>query len=385
MTLWTGVARIGDQKMNLFPTCKAQRKDDDCAFIVDIYRGLLGRDPDEDGMRHFSKMLKNRDLDRVGLINAILSSNEFNSRLAGGAQHQEDEPRGCSRSEAEAVFSKFRKHQESGRHGFVTNFLGGLTDVRFVALDSLSGVAEGYPIPGNFHGDTLEWIGTLRSASDADSSFNMLELGAGWAPWCVIGYIAAKQRGIGSIKVIAVEGDAGHIKFILQTFAANGIGPDVGEAIHGVVGLTDGEALFPKAIDASRVYGGTAALSEADKTVGAFAEFTASQFALLEGAEQLPCFSLTTLMRDFDKLDLIHCDIQGAEGNLFENAIDLVSSKVKRIVVGTHSFKIDRQLASLFPKNNWELEGINACVMRESDRKPIIVHDGVQVWRNSRF
>jgi hypothetical protein len=72
----------------------------------------------------------------------------------------------------------------------------------------------------------------------------------------VIGYLAAKQRGISEIKLIAVEADAGHIPFIRENFAVNGINPDIGEAIHGVVGATDGEALFPKATDASRVYGG---------------------------------------------------------------------------------------------------------------------------------
>ena len=245
-------------------------------FIADMYHRLLGRDPDELGMRTFSNMLKSGNLDRVGVINAILSSPEFSSRLASNRQ-QENVTRGSLRSEAEAVFGRFQKYRGPGRTGFVTNFLGGLTDVRFVAgIDSLSGRVEEYPIPGNFHGDTLEWIGTLRSALDARDSFTMLELGAGWAPWCVIGYIAAKQLGIEKIKVIAIEGDAGHMDFIRETFAANGIGPDVGVAIHGVVGLTDGEAFFPKASDASRVYGGAAAFSVAEKAEGAFADFSAS-------------------------------------------------------------------------------------------------------------
>jgi hypothetical protein len=89
----------------------------------------------------------------------------------------------------------------------------------------------------------------------------MIELGAGWAPWCVIGYLAAIQRGLSKIRVIGVEGDAGYIKFIQETFAADGIGPDVEKAVHGVVGVTDGDALFPEANDASRVYGGVAAFS----------------------------------------------------------------------------------------------------------------------------
>jgi Domain of unknown function (DUF4214) len=371
--------------MKLFPAPKVQTNPEDHSFIEDAYRGLLGRDPDEVGMRHFSKMLRSGLLDRVGLIKAIVSSKEYKGHLAGGTQQRDNEPRGCRRSEAEAVFAKFQQHRGAGRSGFVTNFLGGLTDVRFVGFDSLSGTVEGYPIPGNFHGDTLEWVGALRSVLDADNSFIVLELGAGWAPWCVITHVAAKQRGIEKIKVIGVEGDVGHISFIRETFAANGIGPHVGTAIHGIVSITDGKALFPKANDPSRVYGGIAAFSAEEKATGAFADFVASQSALVEDVEQLPCFSLPTLMREFDQVDLIHCDIQGAEASLFANTIELVSAKVRRIVVGTHSFDIDRQLVCLFPRHNWNLEGINPCVMREQEGKPILVHDGVQVWRNTRF
>ena len=40
-----------------------------------------------------------------------------------------------------------------------------------------------------FHGDTLEWVGALRAALEASGTFTMIELGAGWAPWCVIGTI----------------------------------------------------------------------------------------------------------------------------------------------------------------------------------------------------
>ncbi len=109
----------------------------------------------------------------------------------------------------------------------------------------------------------------------------------------------------------------------------------------------------------------------AEKARGAFADFSVSQSALVEAVEQVPCFSLATLTRDFDQVDLIHCDIQGGEANLFANVIDLVSAKVKRIVVGTHSFEIDRQLASPFPKNGWDLEGFDACRMREEGGKQL--------------
>jgi FkbM family methyltransferase len=211
----------------------------------------------------------------------------------------------------------------------------------------------------------------------------MLELGAGWAPWCVIGYMAARQCGIAEIKLIAVEGDVGHVDFIRETFAANKIGPDAGKGIHGVVGVTDGEAFFPKANDASRVYGGAAAFSEADRKAGAFAEFVASQSNLVEEVERLPCYSLATLMQDFDHVDLIHCDIQGAELEVLNSSIDHLSAKVKRIVIGTHSFEIERNLACLFPKAHWKLEAMNACLMTEQNGRATVIRDGVQVWRNT--
>jgi FkbM family methyltransferase len=359
---------------------------DDQEFITDIYRGLLNRDPDETGMRHFSDMLRNGTLDRVDLIMAILSSTEFASRKLARSTSLGNEPRGCGRSEAEAVFSRFRKYEGTGRPRFITNFLGGLTDITFLNLgDAYSGIVEDYPIPGNFHGETLEWIGTLRSVLDAKDTFTMLELGAGWAPWCVIGYLAAKQVEIAKINLLAVEGDRGHIDFIRQTFAANGISSSIGRIIHGVAGTTDGDALFPKATDASRVYGGTAAYSETEQTAGVFADFVASQSSLVEQVEKLPCFSLATLMRDYDQVDLIHCDIQGAEANLFADTIEMVSTKVKRVVIGTHSFEIDRCLGSLFSKHGWDLEGINVCDMIEDGERLVVALDGVQVWKNTRF
>jgi FkbM family methyltransferase len=371
--------------MKLFRSQEARNQLPDDRFIADVYRGILGRDPDEVGMRHYSAMLKSGTLDRVGLIASFVSSGEFAVRVAGAPAGRGNEPQGCLRSEAEEVFGKFQKYQGSGSPGFITNFLGVLTDVRFVGLDSLSGAVEGYPIPGNFHGDTLEWVGVLRSVLDARNSFTMLELGAGWAPWCTVGHLAAKQRGMPKIKVIAIEGDPGHVAFIRDTFAINGVGPDIGKAIHGVAGVMDGEALFPKANNPSQVYGGVAAFSEAQKMCGAYAEFTASHSALVEEIERVPCFSLATLLREYSELDLIHCDIQGEEANLFAHSIEVVSAKVKRVVVGTHSFHIDRAVACLFAKNDWDLEGIVACVMREDSNRPVIVHDGVQVWRNKYF
>jgi hypothetical protein len=110
-------------------------------FIVHIYRVLLGRDPDETGIRHYGAMLESGKLDPVGLINSILSSGEFASRMVGG------ESNCCLRSEAEDVFRRFEKYQGPGSPGYVTNFLGGLTDVRCAAGPHQPRASSGTALP----------------------------------------------------------------------------------------------------------------------------------------------------------------------------------------------------------------------------------------------
>jgi hypothetical protein len=89
-------------------------------------------------------------------------------------------------------------------------------------------------------------------------------------------------------------------------------------------------------------------------------------------------------MRDYGQVDLIHCDIQGAEANLFADTIEMVSTKVKRVVIGTHSFETDRRLGSL-SQHGWDLEGINVCEMIEDGERLVVALDGLQVWKNTRF
>ncbi len=109
-------------------------------------------------------MLKSGSLDRVGLINAILSSPEFKSRLAGTTQYQENDPRGCLRSEAEAVFGSLPK-APGPRTPWICHKFSRRVDGREIrsrypfALWYSRGISN----TGNFHSDTLEWIGTLRS------------------------------------------------------------------------------------------------------------------------------------------------------------------------------------------------------------------------------
>ena len=94
---------------------------------------------------------------------------------------------------------------------------------------------------------------------EAQGSFAIVELGAGWAPWCAIAHRGARMRGIEKIRVVAVEGEAGHVGFIHEHLRDNGVPAEAARVLHGIAGPRDGVAEFPRHQRASSDYGGAAA------------------------------------------------------------------------------------------------------------------------------
>jgi FkbM family methyltransferase len=340
---------------------------------------ILGRTPDAELVEYHLRL---GFPDRFALGKYMLNTDEFRrgTRCPGviWALIESREPIGILASEAEEVFGSFTKYNGLGHPGYVTSFLGCVNNIKVSSgLKIWDGAIEDYPFRGNIHGSMMEWVGTLKAVLGANNVFRMLELGAGWGPWCVVGYIAAVQRGISEIQVVGVEGDAGHIKYMEENFAANGLKPGSYSIIPGVVGLADGEAIFPKAKDPSEVYGGVPAFPTRGDDQYPFNHFMKQYSEFVDQVERVPAVSLETLMAGFPTVDLVHCDIQGSELDLFTNVIELISRKVKRVVIGTHSWQIDHGLIGLFSTHGWLLEGAEDCLYLEGT-----FHDGTQVWRN---
>ena len=341
-------------------------------LVVAMYRSLLDREPDEGGLLHFTRELVSSRLTAPTFAGVVATSDEFRSRqglVAGLAR-----PAGCTQQEAMAVYEQFGRYTRAGRPGYITNFLGGLTATRYVNLPNLGGHVEGYPIPRNFHAEMLEWVGTLRAVLDAKGSFTMMELGAGWAPWCTVGIIAAGQKGLAS-DVTAVEGDADHVEFIQTSFQENRHAPRNCHILHGIVGAQDGQARFPRVRDASIAYGSAAQYGEAGNAGG----------ELASEMDILPCYSLGSLLKDHARVDLIHCDVQGAEHDIFAAAMPVVTQKVRRVLIGTHSLALDRSLIKLCSTAGWDCEGIEAATIVESGGHAHLNCDGTQLWRNDRL
>jgi len=260
--------------------------------------------------------------------------------------------------------------------GFFNDFLGAKTRISYLpaAYGAKSGTVEGPPNSSRqgMHGPA-EWLGTLKSVLEARGELVAVELGAGWAPWLVTVAVAAQKLGIKDVRLIGVEGSLEHVEFCRQHFRDNGLDPDAHQIVHAVAGACDGVARFPKLLDPSDHYGANAAFDGEETGAGAG----------LGAWEEIPSLSLETILKGVERVDILHCDIQGAETQVFTPAMPRLGESTRRIVVGTHSRKIESELLDLFSENGWDLEHEQPCLIKQHrDGRIMLMRDGEQIWRN---
>ncbi len=308
----------------------------------------------------------------------------------------------------EETIRSFPRYEGAGEPGYITDFLGVRTSVGiFSGFPQYSGMVEGYPVPCNFHANAIEWAGVLRSVAEAGERFVAMELGAGWGPWLITGGFAARRKGIRDIRLVGVEGSAKHLRFMHEHFRINGFNPEEHTLLHGAAGTYDGVARFPVIEDDKDNWGAEAAYQTKLSTPppqrsGGWKRWLRPAVHALRRAkarllgkpsphseaaamEKLPCYSLATLVKPFERVDLIHVDIQGAEYDVIACARLALRQKVRRMVIGTHGRFIEERLINELSSQGWALESEEACAFDEHEGIVHMARDGCQVWRNRRF
>jgi len=338
------------------------------------YRLFLGRSPE-------NIATLSRHLDGSPSLNDIrqrfAKSNEFREYLAALKQPSADS----------AVLAAFPAYTGPGAEGFLTDFIGTRTRCSYLpdSYALASGIVEGMPGTERFglH-EPPEWDGTLRSVLEAKSRFVAVELGAGWGPWLVAGARAAQLNGITEVHLAGVEGALGHYEFMLQHFRDNGLDPAKHNLLHAVVGVEDGVAHFPRLDVPSADWGAEARYGAGGSPERHLAADSASQ--MVKTFDEVPCVSITTLLATLPPVDLLHCDIQGAEGEVLPAAVEVLSQRVRRIIVGTHGRAIEERLMAAFGANGWILEHESPCRFNQgANGTMVLTGDGTQVWRNVRL
>jgi FkbM family methyltransferase len=276
------------------------------------------------------------------------------------------------------TMSKYAASDVAPTEGYLTNYLGVKIDPLFfpTILDGKDNTIESMPQPNNWHADIAEFAAALRAVDLSGSTFTVLELGCGWGCWLNNTGAAARRAGK-KVKLLGIEGDAGHVEFANQSLKTNEFLSSEYSIMHGIAAATKGSALFPKQSAAGVQWGLEPVFGASDKQIAK---------ALSEGThDKLEMIALSDIIIENGKLDLLHIDIQGGEDDLLRDSIETCNSSVSYIVIGTHSRFIEGTLEKLMFNNDWVLEVDRPAISSLENGVQTLRVDGVQGWRNRRI
>lgn len=290
--------------------------------------------------------------------------------------------RGYTRADL-AVFEPF-DIKPAPTPGFVTDFHGARarTSLLWDTARPLDGMVLPRPIPADYHAETIEWVGMLRSVLEARGGYAVMEVGAGMGPWLVAAGVAARLRGLAPIRLAGIEADPARFAAMRQNLADNGFDPDAQILIQGAGGVTAGVAHWPVREDARN-----------DAGMRPVRDGVAEDTVYYEGevgrTTTVKVHALGPLLASEPRWDLLHIDIQGGEGELCAGAIDAMSQHVRRLVVATHSRVLDGSVMATMRAAGWRLEAEKPTRFIPQDDvaslERMATHDGTQVWRNPRL
>ena len=269
--------------------------------------------------------------------------------------------------------------------GFHKDCFGVKTKYTFFRSESGTSLYRELPFPDNgLYGEMIEILSTCFAVDAGEQDMVVYEFGAGFAPWLVVSANFALKRGVDSLRLVAVEADPERLPLIDDHFANNGL-PKAGEPhplvstkiVHAAVSDAPGELHF-------------SAQSIHDWGGGVSSDVAETDYRGMQAATvAVPALPVDVLLKDETLVDLIHFDIQGFEYRSIAAAAETMNSKVKSIIIGTHSRVIEGQLIDHLRKNGWLLVFEKPCKFNPTSRLPDLTgatyFDGTQFWINPRF
>lgn len=266
------------------------------------------------------------------------------------------------------VFRHFKCWEGVVQAGYNADFVGTITRASFhkgaFCYKYPTFVATDYP---EFDEEYFPWIDVLESILAAGDQFVMMELGAGYGKWLVRAVKALRLISNMPYQLIGVEAEPEHFQWMKLHFMDNGIKPEKHLLIEAAVSDQDGHVMFET---------GRSNEHYTHKIVTDISSPSVS-------VKQVPAVSLRSLLKSFDKIDLIDLDVQGSELIILKASAEELRDKVKRVHIGTHSTAIEYGLRSLFSDMGWEC--LNDYLYQQECPTPygtVKFDDGVQTWVN---
>ncbi len=293
------------------------------------------------------------------------------------------------------VFESFGTWEGWADPGWDVNFLGVRTRVSFFSLyeqladfSTRRWVTAGQPVANE---DYFEWITLLEAVTQADDSFTMVELGAGWGKWIVNGVAALRFRSHLPYRIVGVESEPTHFRWMKQHLKDNDV--DLGRAtlIEAAAAVEDGSIWFHVG-EAADWYGQSIAEPPGEESRPSLVEQlrgflrTGERHTEARTVQRVRAVGLRTVLAQLDRVDLIDIDIQGAEGSVLEPAANCLDAKVKRVYVATHDRENENRVREVFRSLGWECVYDYQCAAEaETPWGRVMFEDGAQVWRNRKL
>jgi hypothetical protein len=221
------------------------------------------------------------------------------------------------------------------------------------------------------------------AAAKKDTGFCVFELGASYAPWLVTAGVICERLGFSEVELIGVEATVNGQIEMRRHFENNGLHHSKNVSltpIFGAVDTSDGVIFFPD-VD-TKSDNGAKVVKRVDGV-----DYRGLNLKYVE----VPSFSLTTLTRDFDRIDFLHMDLQGIEETLLidESFLTSLTQKVVCLFIATQTRFIEGVALSGLSKRGWSLvrERPTRYRMHNGTQDPQgwTTGDGGQFWINRKF
>lgn len=238
-----------------------------------------------------------------------------------------------------------------------------------------------YPDDGT-RSSFIEYVPLIESIESAKGSvYQMMELGASYAPFTAICGVLAKRHTSGDIMLLACEGAPRGIEHLYANLTANELLEDQRvklQVIRGALAPHGGHVYFPDVDSAVDNGGNIKGLLDRLVSMGSKTK--------LARVKAYTLGNLLGMCHATAPVDFIHCDIQGTEYEVFSSCMPLLENRVRRVFIATHSRCIEDKLFTLFDRRGWQLVAEEPCQMRyrgQGDaRRWHLFKDGGQYWRN---
>lgn len=262
-------------------------------------------------------------------------------------------------------------------------------------------ISKELPTPSDgYRSDAPEYAAIGLSLASERDTYRIVEVGAGWAPWAVMGVVLARRMGKRA-RGIAIEADVERGGWAMQHAADNDVDASLisgtPEQIAASFAADDAELRvvnaacwmdqrilrFPVLEDGDM--GGAATEADVPLDGSRGMDYRGAHLRHVE----VPSVTLETLLGGDEPTDLLHIDLQGNELDVILPNIELIAQKVRFLAVGTQHRYIEGMLMETLLPREWALLAESPSTAVFDGVKPTLggftVQDGNQLYANSRF